>query len=279
MHRPSKFPEVEEELEKWLEECTQKNLTISDNAIRAQAKEIAKALGILEEKFKASAGWVENFKTRHHIRGGVWQGREVEIHGSRLLMEGIGDPILSPLNPAFNSRAENCDLHISSPAHDDDMDSQRSMVQEERDRLRINEQHIPASPSINGQSSWVDHGNGIPPAPPLSHSSMSLHHQSDQPQSIPQSEPVTHIHSHPNTDHPVHHEQYAEQTVYYPGSTDPAPLPTLAEAETAINTVITYLDTARRDLLLPEERQTLATIRYALFQEVNQIPFDRSTQA
>jgi len=46
-----------------------------------------------------------------------------------------------------------------------------------------------------------------------------------------------------------------------------------------MNTLITYVDSARRDLLLPEERRTLNTIRYALFQEASGVPFDRATQA
>lgn len=42
--------------------------------IRTKAKDAAKDMGIGEEKFKASAGWVENFKHRHGIRKGIWTG-------------------------------------------------------------------------------------------------------------------------------------------------------------------------------------------------------------
>lgn len=50
------------------------NTTLSDSLIRNKARDIAKALRISEDKFKASSGWVENFKHRHGIRRGVWHG-------------------------------------------------------------------------------------------------------------------------------------------------------------------------------------------------------------
>src|SRR6266403_359137 len=67
-HRPSKFPEIESELAKWLYECRDKKVQLTDSVIRNKAKEVAKQLQIPEDKFKASSGWVENFKHRHHDR-------------------------------------------------------------------------------------------------------------------------------------------------------------------------------------------------------------------
>lgn len=72
--RPSKFPEIERELDKWLR-ANSKELRpqiLSDQIIRNKAKDIARELHIPEEKFKASSGWVENFKHRHTIKRGVW---------------------------------------------------------------------------------------------------------------------------------------------------------------------------------------------------------------
>lgn len=46
---------------------------ISDHMIRTKAKEVALEMNIGEDKFKASAGWVENFKHRNNIRKGVWE--------------------------------------------------------------------------------------------------------------------------------------------------------------------------------------------------------------
>lgn len=42
--------------------------------IRDQAKAVANSLGINSDKFKASPGWIENFKHRHGIRKGIWAG-------------------------------------------------------------------------------------------------------------------------------------------------------------------------------------------------------------
>jgi Tc5 transposase DNA-binding domain len=73
-HRPSKFPEIESELAKWLYECREKKVQLTDSVIRNKAKEVAKQLQIPEDKFKASSGWVENFKHRHGIRRGQFHG-------------------------------------------------------------------------------------------------------------------------------------------------------------------------------------------------------------
>ena len=42
--------------------------------IRTKAREVAREMDIGEDKFKASAGWVENFKHRQGIKKGVWNG-------------------------------------------------------------------------------------------------------------------------------------------------------------------------------------------------------------
>ena len=47
------------------------NATVSDIAIRTRAKEIAKKKGISEDKFKASVGWVENFKQSNKVKKGI----------------------------------------------------------------------------------------------------------------------------------------------------------------------------------------------------------------
>ncbi len=49
-------------------------MQLTDSVIRNKAKEVAKQLQIPEDKFKASSGWVENFKHRHGIRRGQFHG-------------------------------------------------------------------------------------------------------------------------------------------------------------------------------------------------------------
>ena len=72
--RHSKFPEIEADLEPWLEECHSKQTVITDSLIRAKAKEVAQRLHIPEERFKASSGWIENFKLRQGIKSGKLTG-------------------------------------------------------------------------------------------------------------------------------------------------------------------------------------------------------------
>lgn len=68
---PSKFPEIEDPLAGWVVECAINEINLTDSLIREKAKETARSLNISEEKFKASSGWVENFKHRHSIRRGM----------------------------------------------------------------------------------------------------------------------------------------------------------------------------------------------------------------
>ncbi|THV05240.1 hypothetical protein K435DRAFT_850126 [Dendrothele bispora CBS 962.96] len=88
-HRPSKFPLLEDRMVDWLldPETTRKPLT--DTRLREKARAIAKDLEISEEKFKASSGWVDNFKHRHGIRNGdlVGDGRNIKM--ARALGQGL----------------------------------------------------------------------------------------------------------------------------------------------------------------------------------------------
>lgn len=84
---PPKHPKLEEEMLLWLAKLSEANETITDAKIQKKALEIAddlrKKYGTIgsekgkdkDESFKASAGWIENFKRRHHVKGGIWRGR------------------------------------------------------------------------------------------------------------------------------------------------------------------------------------------------------------
>ena len=95
--RPPKHPKLEEEMKTWLSYISERGETITDAKIQQKALEIAEDLkntyGSIgsgkgkekDENFKASAGWIENFKRRLDIKGGTWHGRlkasEPEIVG------------------------------------------------------------------------------------------------------------------------------------------------------------------------------------------------------
>ena len=63
-------------------------MQLTDSVIRNKAKEVGKQLQIPEDKFKASSGWVENFKHRHGIRRGQFHGNGRNARLGRL--HGVG---------------------------------------------------------------------------------------------------------------------------------------------------------------------------------------------
>lgn len=97
------------------------NITLSDSLIRNKARDIAKTLRISEDKFKASSGWVENFKHRHGIRRGVWHGdgkaSKLSTSGDQSSLSNSNLPstdpssedrgaVLPPFNTSFPNRRD-----------------------------------------------------------------------------------------------------------------------------------------------------------------------------
>lgn len=76
--RPSKFPSLERRLEEWVKLASKAGKTLTDSVLRQKAREFGDEMGYTPEKFKASSGWLENFKHRHGIRRGVWHGNGYE---------------------------------------------------------------------------------------------------------------------------------------------------------------------------------------------------------
>lgn len=70
VHRPIKFPEIESEVAEWVKEKARAGELINDASLKDQAKLAARRRGITEDQFKASGGWIENFKQRHRIKRG-----------------------------------------------------------------------------------------------------------------------------------------------------------------------------------------------------------------
>jgi hypothetical protein len=66
----------------WLDKMSKAKQPITDSSIRTKAREVAHALHISHNQFKASSGWVDNFKRRHNIRKGVYHGGQVQEFGS-----------------------------------------------------------------------------------------------------------------------------------------------------------------------------------------------------
>lgn len=69
-HRPTKFPEIEKDVLQWVQERVAAGEIVSDAGLKEQAKLSARRYGIGEDMFKASGGWIENFKNRNRIKRG-----------------------------------------------------------------------------------------------------------------------------------------------------------------------------------------------------------------
>jgi len=63
--RGPEFSDVEECVVKWFKQCRDANVRIGGPILKEKAENFAKSLG--HEQFKASNGWLENFKKRHDI--------------------------------------------------------------------------------------------------------------------------------------------------------------------------------------------------------------------
>jgi hypothetical protein len=109
---PSKFPEIESSLQEWLLEMDKTKQILTDASIRAKAKEVARGMEIPEDKFKASSGWIENFKHRHGIRRGVWHGDGKNTRAARAM--GCGHPLEE--SDDDEPRKTMCDLYPAYPA-------------------------------------------------------------------------------------------------------------------------------------------------------------------
>ncbi|KAF8840748.1 CenpB-DNA-bind-domain-containing protein [Paxillus ammoniavirescens] len=293
-HRPSKFPEVEEELVNWLVKMKQQNTLLTDALIRNKAKETARNLQIPDERFKASSGWVENFKHRHNIRKGVWLGAQKNLRATRgvgatHLRKGSNESVLSPLNPAFESRSEALAGRGSSHTAED---GEEDMESEDEQDLDPPHDSQPVAGSSHSQTESIACHHPLPPiwtmhheslssndTPITSHPSASQHHVLAQ-QSFPPQEDRHHEVAQQAVSLPGHEDTtaYAEPVVVYqpaPPITSGDTIPDIAEAEDAINKVILFVDSQSRVLLTPEERGALTQIKYALFQAASGVPFAR----
>ncbi|CAE7217975.1 unnamed protein product [Rhizoctonia solani] len=106
-HRPSKFPEIETELLKWVKQCQENGTNITDTRIKAKAKECAAEIGLPEGKFKASSGWIENFKLRNNLTRRSQDEREPSPgHGSPEDPEQMDEDEDVPITTSQATQAE-----------------------------------------------------------------------------------------------------------------------------------------------------------------------------
>ncbi|CAG8803992.1 16140_t:CDS:2 [Gigaspora margarita] len=70
----TKFEELENAMNIWMRRVLSQNGIITDGILQVQAKKFAELLGIPEDDFKASHGWLDRFKRRHEVRKFKIQG-------------------------------------------------------------------------------------------------------------------------------------------------------------------------------------------------------------
>ena len=289
----------------------QQNTLLTDALIRNKAKETARNLQIPDERFKASSGWVENFKHRHNIRKGVWLGGHKSLRAPRgvgvtHLRKGSNESVLSPLNPAFESRSEALARRDSTTAEDgdDDMESEDDQnIDPDHDthplpgpsqsQAEPSSSHNPLPPIWTVQQEPLStNGTPISSHPSSQHNVLSQqpfpppedrHHDptvADVHQTSLQLSAQQHIQQQevPLTTHADATATYTDSVVVYqpaPPITSGNTIPDISEAEDAINKVIMFVDSQSPALLTPDERDALAQIKYALFQAASGVPFVR----
>ncbi|TCD63250.1 hypothetical protein EIP91_005806 [Steccherinum ochraceum] len=278
--RPTKFPILEMRLEKWLRECHEAKIIFTDALIRDKAKEIARSMDWPEEKFKASSGWVENFKHRHGIRKGIWSGYGQRY--SQAVANG-GDPTstipyfdLDPTSHYVNGKPAFAQPDDPDPSPD--LDHEMGLESEEEEELLEERQR-----EITLQPAWN-------PPPPLVHpASHSVHHHVHSPEHrLPHPLPP------PPEDHsPIHevppiadpHEPLPAQLPL----PEPVPIPLrhddgdggeqgVVRGRRAIDKVLAFVDAQEKEFLSDADRDALTAVKCALFSRAGGIPYSRDAR-
>ncbi|KAL4250782.1 hypothetical protein ABKN59_006091 [Abortiporus biennis] len=243
--RPTKFPFLENKLEKWLKH-EGRSMVLSDNVIREKAKEIAKELQWPEEKFKASSGWVENFKHRHGIRKGVWHG-----YGKK-----VADPV------ANGCPAHDCDDESDVPSNYDSAVHPHSYWQSPL-------AHSPDEDMRDGTRDSPEDHHPIPYQP----NTTVISPDPDVP--LPADiEPV------PITirGEDEHGQQHFVVLPKMPTCRPPIEDVDVNDAEGAIDTVMAFVDSQEEGFLSACERDALTSIKCAIFQRAGGVPYVRDAR-
>lgn len=292
--RPSKFPFIERNMQEWIVQCHNHNVIMTDALIRNKARDIAKSLEWPEEKFKASSGWVENFKHRHGIRKGLWNQEGKNSSSSRA--NGCGAPNPSP-DPRWYARSSVDDFSLgpeyltASPPPPETNSSQNlehmhvESEDEVRNQLDLHRHHpVWQSPEQSGDgghypsaSHYADDpvdDTHLPPAP------VGGHHTpppmiATEPVAIPViRDSCDAVNGEPSIQFV---EVFATPPTMRAGCVS---MPTDPEAETAIDTVLYWVNNRHRvepelEILNREELDMLGRVKDAIFQAISGVPYNR----
>lgn len=77
--RGARNDEIEKSLLDWFRKARSKNIPVTGPMLQEKAMRIAEALGLTEEDFKASNGWLDRFKTRNGIKAKCVSGEAGDV--------------------------------------------------------------------------------------------------------------------------------------------------------------------------------------------------------
>ncbi|KAI0926737.1 hypothetical protein AcV5_007446 [Taiwanofungus camphoratus] len=274
--RPSKFPHLERCLERWLIDCRNKSIILTDSLIRTKAKEVARNMGLGDDRFKASSGWVENFKHRQGIRRGVFHGEGTRMQRVRI------NTAFYPSQKDFQRPDELAHLpdmlppELPPPPPPLDAGMDQDFESDDED-ARLRHDGHDMDPSTSLRPAWQEHGHS-PMFPDhsgegVSHSPVAPH-DPDAPVEIPDHVPV-----------PIHRDDgdgHDGETVAYVTPQieicPPIEIPTVREAEEAMDKVLAFLRAPEQDgNVTDDELLVCMNIKKVLWSLVQRVPFDRTT--
>lgn len=271
--RPSKFPDLEYRLAEWVQTVSKDGVVLSDALLRSKAREIGIALGYTHDKFKASSGWLENFKHRHGIKRGVWTGSGTSLIKARAYALDFQPPVLEVCPPGPFTRIDKPSDAAGSSHTGYNMGGSAQQ----------GPQVMHPSASLNVQPSWSrtnepalnDHASTSSLMYPSSdQSSYSIASEDQQPvvdAAMPAAEPVA-ISLGPE-DGSEGDQVYVVPVM--PEILEGEDVPDAADAEKAIDKVLTYARANHGELELGDSGfQLLLELKYKLFYKATGQPFD-----
>lgn len=261
-------------------------MTLTDQLLRTTALAVARDLRIPEDKFKASSGWLENFKHRHGIRNGIREGAESPLRGTAL-------------HSATQLRQTAAFLESTSDSVPLDVNASPSLMPDRTPSPESNEPLDPVGhPSPYTRSSfrrsWPSSSHSLQaPAPqmPIDQSRAPLRFDNNGPDGADSSKydmavpspgqilPPDDAQLAPAVYNQSVQKMYSDgHNVYAAAPTIPSnPVPDFESAEYHMNQLIYFFDTKGSDIPTHDEREVLRSLKCALFQAANGLPYTRDS--
>lgn len=259
----------------WLKNCDDNKTTITDAMIREKGKEIALQKNISEDKFKASAGWVENFKHRKGIRRGKWVYRE-DFRPTRILRYSGRGYNGSDTDDDFNAESFNPEHYYDRSYGDYDpetgiVDIRRPRIEEDAE---VDPHEVSSSTALDARWSGDQSPSIIGVRNDVRNTSFSamLNHeqkQSQPSQSLPLEDPMQRqqVEQVP-MDIPESDGHFDEDGVWCAKPFDPTDVPgsvTAQMAEGGLDLVIKFVNQQGPDYLDADELEVLQYFKSILY--------------